>query len=156
MRVCDGALDHHRHHRYCIGALPTWAPQTAGWAEQVWAILATAMGKGQHTIVTDCAAVVTAANNPPAILQGRVAHAGAWMSCQYRPSLARKTKAHRTRDVAVALGDEADWERNDKVDKLAKLAAAEALPTADLLEIWQAERALQSRYLRYVGEMMAE
>jgi len=142
--------------RYCIGALPTWAPQTAGWAEQVWAILATSMGKGEHTIVTDCAAVVTAAANPPSILHGKVAHAGAWMSCPSRPRAVRKTKAHRTLAAAEALGDQADWERNDKVDKLAKLAAADALPPADLVKLWQQEQALQARYLSYVGEVMTE
>ena len=58
--------------RACLGPLPTWAPQTAGWTEQLWAVLATTQTEGKCDLVTDCAAVITAARNPVQLNEGEL------------------------------------------------------------------------------------
>ncbi len=67
-----------------------------------------------------------------------------WLDTRWGDLTAQQVKAHRTKEQAIAQGDERNYRGNDLADILAKQAAAwgspnikEVVPALDIVEGWR-------------------
>lgn len=118
--------------------LPDGYPQTATYAEHMAAFIAMRRLPKNNVpfLVGDCNSVIrSSVDRKWAIGEDRPC-AGVWTQTCLKIEV-RKTKAHRTKNEAIAEGDLITWTGNDQADKWAKLAAQENVALEWEVERWE-------------------
>jgi hypothetical protein len=146
--------------RVMLMNVPHWAPQTAGYAENMAAYDAAdnsdaTVKDPTAKLVTDCAAVITNYEDKIQAHKGLTLSSGIW----YQKSLDRvgsivKTKAHRTEKEAKAANDHLAWRLNDIADKACRKRAGELLPPQEAIDNYNYIHALSKAYLRFMAKFL--
>ena len=150
VQMCEGNLV-----RSLQVTLPRWVPATAAAGEHMAPVLASLYSDGPHCIITDCSSVYASAmQGANFALHWSRPMAGMWQDVRFGHLSAKKTKAHRSKQQAIANGDLDEWVGNLIVDELAKEAAAVGAPSPDVIRARASAVTTRVAFYHYASKLL--